>query len=156
MDVVRIMTKSVKVCRPGDSLNRAAKLMWDHDCGCVVVVDDNGGVVGMLTDRDICMAGYFRNAPLTDIRVSDVMATNVVSVKPSDDISIAEALMQANQIRRLPVLSDARKLVGILSINDVARFARTPAGRRSVKSEGLAATLATICSPRSLTSVTNL
>ncbi len=56
MNVGDLMTRDVKTCRSHDSLDRAARIMWDHDCGCVPVVDANGKAVGMITDRDVCMA----------------------------------------------------------------------------------------------------
>jgi CBS domain-containing protein len=63
MSVKDLMTKNVKTCRPSDLLNAAARIMWEEDCGCVPVVGDDNQLVGMLTDRDICMATYTRNQP---------------------------------------------------------------------------------------------
>jgi CBS domain-containing protein len=58
MKVSQIMEGAVKSCSRSESLNTAAKLMWDYDCGCVPVVNEQGEVLGLITDRDICMAAY--------------------------------------------------------------------------------------------------
>ena len=69
MKVEQIMNREVKTCRPQDSLNRAAQIMWDEPCGAVPVVDDQHRPVGFLTDRDICMAAYTQGKPLEQLRV---------------------------------------------------------------------------------------
>jgi CBS domain-containing protein len=139
MNIDKVMTRTVKCCHAEDSLSCAAGSMWDADCGCVPVVDHGERVVGVLTDRDICMAGYFRNAPLSELRIADAMAKQPITCKASDSIETAEALMQDHQIRRVPVVDDEGKLVGILSLNDLARFVRTPAGKKALSSEVVAA-----------------
>ena len=69
MKVEQVMNRNVKTCRSSDSLDRAAQLMWENDCGCVPIVDDEGRGVGMVTDRDVCMAAYTQGGPLTHLRV---------------------------------------------------------------------------------------
>ena len=66
--VAQVMTRKVHTCRRGDTLHRAARLMWDHDCGAVPIVDERGHTVGMITDRDICMAVYIRDGRCGDPR----------------------------------------------------------------------------------------
>ena len=68
------MTTTVRTCFTSDSLATAAQLMWDHDCGCVPVLNEDARVVEMLTDRDICMAAFFQAAPISEIKVSAVMS----------------------------------------------------------------------------------
>ena len=119
MKIEDIMTRDVKTCRPGETLADAARIMWDHDCGCVPVVNQRNEVIGMLTDRDVCMAAYTQGRPLVDIPVKDAMSRNVFGVGPGDTIELAEAMMKRHQIRRLPVLGFEKQLVGILSLNDV-------------------------------------
>jgi len=119
MNVSQLMTGDVAACRPEDTLNYAAQLMWDRDCGCIPVIDDAGTVIGMLTDRDALMAAYFRGEPLSSIRVVDVMSRDVKWCRPDDDVMDAERRMQEHQIRRMPVVENGR-LVGVLSINDIA------------------------------------
>ena len=74
MKVEQIMNREVKTCGPHDSLNKAAQIMWDTPCGAVPVVDEQGRPVGFLTDRDVCMAAYTQNKPLTELPVERAMA----------------------------------------------------------------------------------
>jgi CBS-domain-containing membrane protein len=76
------------------------------------------------------------------------MSKKIIACKRADPVDAAEKLMQVNQVRRLPVLDADEKLVGILSLNDIARFARTPLGRKSLYSDGVGSTLAAVCTPR--------
>jgi CBS domain-containing protein len=154
MKVQEIMTREVKVCNQSDSLNTAAQLMWDNDCGCVpVVVTDGAGLLaGVVTDRDICMAAYTQCKPLLAIPVASAMSRKIVSCRADDDVRRAEALMRQNRVRRLPVLDAAGVLTGIISINDIARAAEREhqSGKRSPQITGdeLTETLAAVCEPR--------
>ncbi len=121
MKVGDLMTKDVKACSQHDSLNRAAQLMWENDCGSVPVVDSDSMVIGMLTDRDICMAAYTKGIALKDASVASVMSRNVSVCNPSDNISAAAERMRERQIRRLPVVDADQRLIGILSVSDIAR-----------------------------------
>ncbi len=124
------------------------------DCGCILVVSGNGdgALIGVVTDRDIAMAAYTQGKQLWAIPVGTAMARKVIACHASDGISQAEALMRDNQVRRLPVLDQNEHLVGILSLNDVAREAQreAAAGKRAeVTEESVAKTLASVCQPRS-------
>ena len=121
-----VMTPSVVTCSPSDSLNRAAQRMWEGDCGALPIVDAAGKLLGMLTDRDICMAAYTRGRPLSELSVAGAMSTSVVSCRPSDTLRMVMDAMATHQIRRVPVLDDAGILVGIVSLADVARLAQAP------------------------------
>jgi len=89
------MNRNVKSCRPQDSLNKAAQIMWDETCGAVPVVDDQHKPVGFLTDRDICMAAYTQGKPLEQLRVETAMARRVVSCTGEDDLGSAAGLMRS-------------------------------------------------------------
>ena len=89
MTVEQAMTKQVWCCGANDRLNRAAQLMWDHDCGCVPVVDENNLAIGMITDRDVCMAAYTTNLPLSSLRVGDIMARPAIGCGPFDTVDHA-------------------------------------------------------------------
>lgn len=132
-----LMTKTVRCCGPHDSLDTAAHELWDGDCGALPVVDGaERRVVGMLTDRDICMGTHFRGRPLGQIQVERVMSGNVHSCHPGDEVSSAQAVMKSAQVRRLPVVDDAGQLLGVISLADIAREAgRTGSGRRPACSE---------------------
>jgi CBS domain-containing protein len=147
MRVRELMTQPVYSCSIEDRANTAAQIMWEHDCGVVPVVDQSGRVVGVLTDRDLCMAAHFQNRPLTDIAIAGVMAQEVCTCLADDDIQRAEQLMAERQIHRLPVVSDDGSLIGILSLADVARQARLASSRRDDPASQLANTVSAISEP---------
>ena len=147
MRISEIMMKDVYCCRPSDSLAEAGRIMWEHDCGSVPIVDDNGAPVGMLTDRDLAMATYLNGRCPSEIRVDSVMSRTLFSCAPEDTVETAEAVMRNRQVRRLPVISDG-KLVGLLSMNDLIRAANEKKLRREVRVEDVETTLAAICQPR--------
>jgi len=125
MRVEQIMARPVHSCRPEDSLARAAQLMWDHDCGCLPVIESNGAerVVGMITDRDICMCALFEGSPLGALKVRQAMAKQVQVCRPDDSLAEAERVMREARVRRLPVVDDNDVLVGMISLADVAQTA---------------------------------
>lgn len=156
MKVEALMTWDVHTCRPDDSLSRAAQLMWDHDCGSLPVIDDEGRIVGMITDRDICMAAYTRGNALERIAVRSAMAQRVYTCQTSDTVREAESIMRAHSIRRLPVVDMQERLLGLVSLNDIAREAKRAAtnGTRDLALDQVALTLGTICErrgPRAMT-----
>lgn len=123
MKISELMTRDVKTCAPADTLQRAAQIMWENDCGIVPIVEGDR-VVGMITDRDVCMAAYTQGQPLWQIPVSGAMATDVHGVHEDDSLDAAESLMQRMRVRRVPVLDGGGRLKGILSMNDLARHSR--------------------------------
>ncbi len=145
MKVEEIMRREVKVCTASDTLNRAAHLMWENDCGCVPVVEGDFRVVGMLTDRDICMAAYIRGATLHHLQASSAMSRDLTACQPEDDLLKAQQIMREHRVRRLPLMDATGKLVGIISLTDVAR-AVAMAKNVSAKSR-VADTLAAVCAP---------
>jgi CBS domain-containing protein len=151
MNVDSLMCRTVKSCSPDQTLADAAAIMWENDCGCVPVVDVNHCPVGMITDRDICMAAYLNGKPLQEMIVKDTMSRQVLSVRASDSIDAAERLMRGAQVRRLPVTQPSGMLVGILSLNDIAREAGRERTNRSpgVERDEVAVTLSAVCRPRS-------
>jgi predicted transcriptional regulator len=115
-----------------------------------VPVVDKGQVVGMITDRDVCMAAYIAGAPLNTLRISRVMSTTVRSCKAGEPLASAERMMRLHKVRRLPVIDAAGRLVGILSLNDLAREAAREhvPETKDVSPEALTETLAAICELR--------
>jgi len=146
MKVAAIMTGDVRVCAPSETLNRAAQLMWENDCGSIPVAEADATVVGMLTDRDICMAAYTQGANLHNLQAVNAMATNVLVCRPDDDLSTAQEIMRKHRVRRLPVVNEDRHLVGIISLSDIGRAAIEPAAKSEV-----ADTLAAVSAPRERT-----
>ena len=147
MRVEQIMSHHVTTCAPDDSLERAASLMWDRDCGCIPVTAATGPLAGIITDRDICMAALFKGKPLRAIRVADAMAENVLTCRASDKIEAAQLQMENEQIRRLPVLGNDGALVGIISMADiVCESARSQFRQhQDIPASDVTATLARIC-----------
>src|SRR5687768_12671334 len=119
MLVENVMTRDAEGCRPEDSLAAAAAVMWRKDCGVVPVVDEGGRIVGVLTDRDICMALATRPQTASEVSVAGVMSREVLSCKATDDIRDALEIMRGGQLRRLPVLDSEGRLAGILSVSDI-------------------------------------
>jgi CBS domain-containing protein len=144
MKVEQIMSRPVKTCSPDDSLDVAARLMWENDCGCIPVVDNEGHCLAMITDRDVCMAAYTQGRTLGEMRVNAAMSGACHGIGPHDPVAAAERMMQEHQIRRLPVLQDGQ-LVGIVSLSDIT----TEAARNSndVTLDEVAVTLSEVCKP---------
>lgn len=151
MKVRDLMTTAVKYCEPYNTLNSAAHLMWENDIGCVPIVDNERRVIGMLTDRDICMAAFLQGVALTGSVVTSAMSKEVFSCSPDDDISTAERIMHDRQVRRLPVIDFNGRLVGIISLNDIAREGEQEAElkkTREISDAEIARVMASVCAPR--------
>jgi CBS-domain-containing membrane protein len=147
MKIEEIMTKSVATCRTQETLSVAAQKMWEHDCGVLPIVGDDGRLVGIITDRDICMSAWSKGRLLDALRVEEAMAKQVFSATPDQDINAAEKLMAEKQVRRLPIVDADNKPIGILSMNDIAREVTPPHGIGDGISGAMQA-LAAICEPR--------
>jgi CBS domain-containing protein len=102
------MQKAPSTCSPDDRLNRAAQVMWEIDCGAVPVTDTDGKILGMITDRDMCMAAYTRGQTLASMTVSSAMSKEAYSCTPEDSIGHAMRLMAQKQVRRIPVTDSGR------------------------------------------------
>jgi CBS domain-containing protein len=146
MTVKELQTSDVKSCRADTDLAAAAKIMWDCDCGVVPVVDHERRVIGVITDRDICIATATRSAVPSEIRVRDVMAAgrDLHSCAPDDDVRTALGTIKRYRVRRLPVLDQQQRLVGIISMNDLVMRAECRKGAE-VPGEEFLATLQAIC-----------
>jgi CBS domain-containing protein len=116
-----IMTDDVATCGADDTLSTAVQIMRERGCGCVPVVDQEGRVVGLVTDRDAVMSALHRRKSLDDIKVSEACSRDVVCCEAEDAIERAEVLMRVNRVRRLPVVGPNHVLVGVLSLTDLAR-----------------------------------
>lgn len=120
MKLGQIMTLEVQTARPDDSVQHAAELMRDGDLGFLPVVDGQA-VVGCLTDRDIALRFVADALDYSGTTVSDVMTREFYSVYEDQEVEGAAALMEDKQIRRLVVLSRDNRLVGVVSLGDLAR-----------------------------------
>jgi CBS domain-containing protein len=149
LKIKELMTLDVRCCHPGDTLERAAELMWQRDCGCVPVVDQGSHVVGMITDRDVCMAAYTRGVPLSQALVRDAMSREVYTCSGEQPVGVAEKLMQTRQVRRVMVTDAGGKLVGLLSMADIARETRiAPDDLKPLSPASFVVAMAAITRPR--------
>ena len=118
MRISEVMTRDVKVASPDDTLADAAKLMSRIDCGCLPV--SNGErLVGMITDRDIAIRAVGEGLG-PDTKVSEIMSDEVKYCYESDECADIARNMGDIQLRRLPVVDKDKRLVGIVSIGDLA------------------------------------
>lgn len=144
MKVADVMTSDLVTCRADDSLNRAAQLMWEHRCGTVAVVDDAGKVLGVLSDRDVCMAAYTQGRRLDDVAVANAMSRAVRTCSASAAVEDAEDIMAAHAVRRVIVIGDDGRACGMLSIDDIARSGAEWDGKGEIDLEQVALTLGEI------------
>ena len=119
--VRQVMSSKLIYCRPEDTLNQAARLMWEADCGALPVMAADDRLVGILTDRDICMGAYTQGKALSDSPVQSVMATVVHTCWWNDTLVEATTKLREHRIRRMPVLDAAGQVVGMVSLVDIAR-----------------------------------
>ena len=130
MKVKEAMTKDVKAIWLTESLTAAAKTMWDNDCGALPILKDGRKVVGMITDRDICMATAINDRAPSIISVEEVMSGTVYATTPEEDLQKALETMREHKIRRLPVLNNEGELQGIISMNDIVLKAKAREGKK--------------------------
>ncbi|MGH2740278.1 MAG: CBS domain-containing protein [Actinomycetota bacterium] len=117
MKITDIMTKAAVMDQPDDTLEQAAKKMWEQQTGSLLVFDGED-LVGIITERDILKA-VGTGLALDETRVSEIMAKDLISVDPGTSLREAAAIMTERWIRHLPVLENG-KLVGIVSQRDLA------------------------------------
>jgi CBS domain-containing protein len=99
--------------------------MWEGDCGAVPVTDERDIVVGVITDRDICIAAATRPRTEGEIPVKEVITKALYTCAPNDDVRVALETMKVRKVRRLPVVEQGGRLVGIVSIHDIALQSRS-------------------------------
>ncbi len=121
MKIEKLMQRGIQTCAPGDNLASAAQVLWEKDCGSAPVVDAEGRLVGVITDRDICMSAFFKASRLDQVRVADAMSKQVVQAQPKESLKAAVERMCAARVRRLPVVDGTGVLVGMLTLADLAK-----------------------------------
>ncbi len=126
MKVSDLMTREVHLASPSQKLREVAAEMEKRDIG-VLPVGENDRLVGMITDRDIAVRGVSHGLG-PDASVRDVMSKNVRYCFDGDDLEEIAQNMADEQIRRLPVLNDDKRLVGIISLADIAVSQEVQAG----------------------------
>ena len=147
MKVQDVMNREPHAVRIADRLDEVARIMWEQDCGFVPVVDGANMLVGVVTDRDLCMASYMQGAPIASIPVVAVMVPEPATCGPEDTLATAMETLQEQQVHRLPVVDSQGVLMGVLSANDVMQVAQ--ARPTIVTAASVLATMAAITKPRS-------
>ena len=125
MRVQEIMTSDPACCTPTTSLQEVAQMMVECDCGAIPVVENEQSKrpVGIITDRDIVTRLVAKGEDCLNRQVNAAMSSTTVSVRQNADLSEAEDLMKRHQIRRLLVVDDSERCVGIIAQADIARHA---------------------------------
>ena len=131
MKVQDVMISPARSCTPDAAIVDAARTMRDNHCGALPVLDEKGGPVGIITDRDICMALVRKVGFPARISVREVMTPYPFICQPQDAIEEVLAIMAEYRVRRLPVVNAEGRLVGIVSISDVG--AALPSGHQQVR-----------------------
>jgi CBS domain-containing protein len=124
------MNKSPKQCSPATNLAAVTELLWSGGCGAVPVVDSNQKLVGIITDRDICVALGTRDRRPSELAAEQVMSHPVATCKSTDEIHGALKIMRTRKVRRLPVVNEEGKLEGIVCVSDLIVDARHDDGSR--------------------------
>ena len=137
MNVSDVMHRVVHTCSIDDTLDRVARVMWEHDCGSVPLTDASGRLVAIVTDRDICMAAYTQGQPLAKIAASTAASRSVATVRENATLETVETLMRDHQIRRIPVVDAAQQPRRDRDLNDLvaARAPRRTPPRRPQRGE---------------------
>jgi len=128
MRVHDVMRRDPVVCHPETNLAQAAALMWDHDCGALPVVNEDGQMTGLITDRDICIALGTRNARPSDLTAGDVASGKPLTCGADDDVHSALHIMRQEGVRRLPVVNAEGVVEGILCLDDIVLRAQCEDG----------------------------
>ena len=115
-----VMTTNPACCTPQTPLDQVAKLMVQHDCGEIPVIDRAEHVVGVVTDRDIVVRACSRGQSPLEVRVETIMSRTPVCCRPSDSLAQAEELMLEKSKKRL-VVTEGDEIAGILTLSDIAQ-----------------------------------
>lgn len=115
-----VMTPNPRYCAPSASTVEAARIMRDEDVGIVPVVEQNQQLRGVVTDRDLCLQVIAEARNPQEVKVEECMSEDLVTCKPEDDVQKAADLMKEHQVRRIPVVDDQGRLVGMIAQADIA------------------------------------
>jgi CBS domain-containing protein len=132
-EITDLMTESPRSVSTGSSIVDAAKLMREEDAG-IAPITDGDRLVGVVTDRDIAIRVVAEGKDPQSTTVDEIASQKLVTIDPGQDLDEALHLMASHQVRRLPVVSDDGKLVGILAQADVARWSEVESTGKVVRS----------------------
>lgn len=126
MRVKDVMTGTPYYCQVDTNLASAAELMWAGNCGFLAVMGTNGKIVGVITDRDICIALGTRNRLPGEVTVREVMSNRLFACSPDDDVHTALQAMEEGGVRRLPVIVENGTVTGVISMDDLLLRSEAP------------------------------
>lgn len=115
-----IMTSNPSYCSPEEISVKAARIMRDEDVGIVPVCEEDKKLVGVVTDRDICLTVVAEERHPREVKVLECMSEDLVTCKPEDDVQKAADLMKEYQVRRIPVVDDQGRILGMIAQADIA------------------------------------
>lgn len=119
MHIKDIMSKNLEIVSPSTFLNEVARRMYNRDCGCVLVLK-NSELLGIITDRDLVVRGMAEGHNPSSTKAETLMSPKVLTCRDTDETLDVSLNMAKNKIRRLPVLDKEQRLVGIISLGDLA------------------------------------
>jgi len=152
MIVKEVMNTAVATCAPTSDLASVVAVMRERDCGFLPVVDRQGIVVGVVTDRDVCMAAGARPRPLARVSVAETMSHPVFSCFAGENVKTVLVTMAKHRVRRLPVLNKAGHLEGVLSVDDIVH---APPRRGAPTADDIVVALKAIYAPRAIAEATS-
>ncbi len=135
MQVHDLMKSSPMACSASTNLAEAAAMLWNAGCGALPVVDQKQHVIGILTDRDICICCGTGNRRPSEVTAAQAMTQDVAVCHADDEIHRALKIMRFRKLRRLPVVSPDRTLLGMLSVSELLLYARHDEGSSSELSD---------------------
>ena len=121
MKVSECMCQDICFVKPDCNTYDASRIMCENHIGCIPVCDEGKNIVGIITDRDIVLRAVACNKDVKTTPVSEIMTTNVYTCKAEKDITEAQNIMAQNQIRRIPVVDNTNKVVGIFTMGNLAQ-----------------------------------
>lgn len=133
MKVKEMMHKGVEWVSPDTSITAIAEMMQEGDIGAIPV-GENDRLVGMVTDRDLAVRGLVKGRDISKLTAKDVMTKGVTWCRDSDSATEAARLMETKHIRRLPVIDEKKRLVGMLSLGDLSHAASQRTAVEALKS----------------------
>lgn len=144
------MTQSAVCCGPETNVGSAVELMWNRNVGMLPVVDNDGKLIRVVTDRDVCIAMGTRNRLPGELTLGEIAIRQVFTCKPTDDVHEALYEMGKNQVRRLPVVNDRGVPHGLLSMDDLIVHSELAKlrGACELSAEEVAGTMKQVYGPR--------
>ena len=139
MKISECMCKDICFVKPDCNVYDASRIMCENHIGCIPVCDEHKSIVGIVTDRDIVLRAIACDKQVKSTPVSEIMTTNVYTCNCECEVTEAQNIMSQNQIRRIPITDDSNKVVGILTMGDLAK------NDKEIGQQNVSTTIQNIC-----------